>query len=245
MASGSDGHSDILGFGVLERKGNVSLILRLDDQSRVHVVVYFVGGGGILVLFILIRFCSLWELLACDTGDSGHDAQFDFFSKCVGVWKDAGSCVKLLEKDTVILLTNIVNLHRVRHVTWRKCGLAVSSCKHPFRQLHRQLGLIGVSDHHQLSHVTFMHIQDGILSCQTERLIIMPYTFVLSLTKQAKWVVQLWPHLVFCSSSARSPLSLSRAHSLAKADPSLIGPEHLLESELGMGEATRVRKMGG
>ena len=86
MASSSDGHSDILGFGVLERKGNIILVVRLDDQPWVHVVVYFVGGGGILVLFILIRFCSLRELLARYAGDSGHDAQLRVL-KCVGVFR--------------------------------------------------------------------------------------------------------------------------------------------------------------
>lgn len=44
VASGLDRHGNFLGFGVLERKYNVNLALRLDYQPWVHVVIYFVTG---------------------------------------------------------------------------------------------------------------------------------------------------------------------------------------------------------
>ena len=44
MASGPDRHGNFLGFGVLERKYNVILVLGLDYQPWVHVVIYFMAG---------------------------------------------------------------------------------------------------------------------------------------------------------------------------------------------------------
>ena len=76
VASCPDGHSNSLRFGIFERKCNVILGMRLDDQPRVHVVIYLVAGRRILVIRILISLCPpLWELVTCYTGDSGHDVQ--------------------------------------------------------------------------------------------------------------------------------------------------------------------------
>ena len=96
VASGPNSHSDVLGFGVLERKNNVILVLRLDYQPWIHVVVNFVGGGRILVICIRISSRSLCDLIACYSGDSGHGAQLNLSGlTCVKV-----DTFRILCKDT-------------------------------------------------------------------------------------------------------------------------------------------------
>jgi len=49
MTSGPDGNGLILGFGVGDDKFDVFFVVGLDDEAGRHVVVFEVGGGGVLV----------------------------------------------------------------------------------------------------------------------------------------------------------------------------------------------------